>query len=220
MRGMWGKRPQEMIDRGNELLDNFANMLTKRGIRVDRPTPTEFSLPATTPDFHTDSQFGCPPPRDVLLTVGNEILEATMSYRCHWFEYLCYRPLMQQYWVEDTNFRHEAAPKPRLSDKDYHTDYLSDKIGVEKRLKWAAEKFFVTIEEWLRSQIVNHSNKAQHSMFAKLDHVKANPQGQLCQRLGPGNRHLRLPCPAQHKAKALHMDQNSRAHPHPRTARD
>ncbi len=28
------------------------------------------------------SMFGCMPPRDVLLTVGNEILEATMSYRC------------------------------------------------------------------------------------------------------------------------------------------
>ncbi len=80
------------------------------------------------------------PPRDVLLTVGSEILEATMSYRCRWFEYLNYRPLMQQYFNEDPKFRHEAAPKPRLTDADYHPDYLSDKIGVEKRLKWAAEK--------------------------------------------------------------------------------
>ena len=147
MRGQWGRRPQETIDRGNELLDNFADMLRKRGIRVDRPTPTDFSLPATTPDFHTDSQFGCMPPRDVLLTVGHEILEATMSYRCRWFEYLCYRPLMQQYWEEDPRFRHEAAPKPRLTDADYHPDYLSEKIGDAKRLEWAAEKFFVTTEE-------------------------------------------------------------------------
>jgi len=66
MRGQWGKRPQETIDRGNALLDNFADMLKKRGLRVDRPTPTDFSLPATTPDFHTESQFGCMPPRDVL----------------------------------------------------------------------------------------------------------------------------------------------------------
>jgi hypothetical protein len=29
MRGQWGKRPQDTIDRGNELLDNFADMLTK-----------------------------------------------------------------------------------------------------------------------------------------------------------------------------------------------
>ena len=147
MRGQWGRRPQETIDHANELLDNFAELLIKRGVRVDRPTPTDFSLPATTPDFHTDSQFGCMPPRDVLLTVGKEILEATMSYRCRWFECLCYRPLMQQYWDEDPNFRHEAAPKPRLTNQDYHPDYLSDKIGVEKRLQWAAEKFFVTTEE-------------------------------------------------------------------------
>ena len=31
MRGSWGKRPQETIDRGNELLDNFAAMLEKPG---------------------------------------------------------------------------------------------------------------------------------------------------------------------------------------------
>ena len=147
MRGQWGRRPQETIDRANELLDNFASLLEKRGIRVDRPTPIDFSLPAITPDFSTESQFGCMPPRDVLLTVGSEILEATMSYRCRWFEYLCYRPLMEKYWVEDPNFRHEAAPKPRLTDRDYRPDYLSEKIGIEKRLKWTAEKFFVTTEE-------------------------------------------------------------------------
>ncbi|MDJ0629282.1 MAG: serine/threonine protein kinase [Rhodobacter sp.] len=147
MRGQWGRRPQETIDRANELLDNFADQLRKRGIRVDRPTPVDFAQSITTPDFHTDSQFGCMPPRDVLLTVGHEILEATMSYRCRWFEYLCYRPLMQRYWEEDPNFRHEAAPKPRLTDADYHPDYLSDKIGEAKRLEWAARKFFVTTEE-------------------------------------------------------------------------
>ena len=55
MRGQWGRRPQETIDRANELLDDFASMLTKRGIRVDRPTPIDFSLPASTPDFHRES---------------------------------------------------------------------------------------------------------------------------------------------------------------------
>ena len=43
------------------------------------------------------------PARDVILTVGNEILEATMSYRCRWFEYLNYRPLIQKYFNEDLN---------------------------------------------------------------------------------------------------------------------
>ena len=147
MRGQWGPRPQETVDRANAQLDGFAKILEDRGVRVDRPTPIDFNQPSATPDWQTESMFGTMPPRDVLLTVGSEILEATMSYRCRWFEYLCYRPLLQQYYVEDPNMRHEAAPKPRLTDADYHPDYLSDKIGVEKRLQWTAEKFFVTTEE-------------------------------------------------------------------------
>lgn len=147
MRGQWGPRPQETVERASELLDAFAALLETRGVRVDRPTPLDFNQPTATPDWETGSMFGCMPPRDVLLTVGKEMLEATMSYRCRWFEYLCYRPLLQRYYEEDPGMRHEAAPKPRLTDADYRPDYLSEAIGVEKRLKWTAEKFFVTTEE-------------------------------------------------------------------------
>ena len=72
MRGQWGRRPQETIDRANDLLDNFAKQLRNRGVRVDRPTSIDHSEPVVTPDFQTESQFGCMPPRDVLLTVGSE----------------------------------------------------------------------------------------------------------------------------------------------------
>ena len=101
----------------------------------------------STPDWSAKSMFGCMPARDVILTVGNEILEATMSYRCRWYEYLNYRPLIQKYFNSDPNMRHESAPKPRLTDEDYRKDYLSDKIGDQKRLEWTAKKFFVTTEE-------------------------------------------------------------------------
>ncbi|MEM8798312.1 MAG: serine/threonine protein kinase [Pseudomonadota bacterium] len=147
MRGQFGPRPQETVDRANELLDNFADLLQKRGIRVDRPTPLDFNQKTSTPDWQAETMFGCMPPRDVLLTVGKEMLEATMSYRCRFFEYLCYRPLLQRYYDDDPKMRHESAPKPRLTDADYRPDYLSDTIGVEKRLEWTADKFFVTTEE-------------------------------------------------------------------------
>ena len=147
MKGIHGPRSQESIDKGNVQLDGLATILEKRGIRVDRPTPINFNQPTSTPDWKSETMFGCMPPRDVLLTVGNEILEATMSYRCRWFEYLCYRPILKKYYNEDPNMRHEAAPKPRLTDADYRKYYLSYKIGIEKRLKWTEEKFFVTTEE-------------------------------------------------------------------------
>ena len=147
MRGKFGPRTKDTIDKANQLLDDFSNLLVKRGIRVDRPTPINFNQKNSTPDWEAETMFGCMPPRDVLLTVGNEILEATMSYRCRWFEYLCYRPLLQEYYNSDPNMRHESAPKPRLTDADYRKDYLSDKIGIQKRLKWTEDKFFVTTEE-------------------------------------------------------------------------
>jgi hypothetical protein len=56
-------------------------------------------------------------------------------------------------------------------------------------------------------------------MVLRRDHVKAHPQGQLHQRRRPGDRHLGLPWASQHKAKALHLDQNGRQHPRPGTTR-
>ena len=43
--------------------------------------------------------------------------------------------------------RHETAPNFRLTDKDYHMNYLSDDVSIEQRLKWAEKKYFVTTEE-------------------------------------------------------------------------
>ena len=121
--GIYGPLPKAMEEKANEQLDDFANLLESRGIRVDRPTPLDFSQTVQTPDWKQETMFGCMPPRDVLVTIGNEILEATMSYRSRWFEYLCYRPLLEQYFQEDPNFRWEAAPKPRLTERTYKKGY-------------------------------------------------------------------------------------------------
>ena len=147
MRGQWGPRTQESVDKANEQLDGFAKTLESRGVRVDRPAPIDFNQPVSTPDWEAGSMFGCMPPRDVILTVGAEMLEATMSYRCRWFEYLAYRPLLQRYYDEDPNMRHEAAPKPRLTDASFRPDYFAEDITEERRLEWMADRFFVTTEE-------------------------------------------------------------------------
>lgn len=131
--GSYGPYPEEMTAKAEEQMDNFAKILESRGIRVDRPTPLDFSQTVRTPDWVQETMFGCMPPRDLLLTVGNEIIEATMSYRSRWYEYLCFRPLLEQYFREDPNFRFSAAPKPRLTDDTYKKDWweiwrtLSDK---------------------------------------------------------------------------------------------
>jgi glycine amidinotransferase len=117
--GTHGPLPKEMEEKANQELDHFIKILESRGIRVDRPTPLDFSQKVQTPDWVQDSMFGCMPPRDLLLTVGNEIIEATMSLRSRWFEFLAYRPLLERYFKEDPNFLWTAAPKPRLTDETY-----------------------------------------------------------------------------------------------------
>ena len=137
--GTSGRLPKEMEQKANEQLDNYVRILEKRGIRVDRPTRIDFGQAVETPDWKQGSMFGCMPPRDVLLTVGHEILEATMSYRSRWFEYLCYRPLLERYFREDPSFRWEAAPKPRLTQDSFKKDYLREfkALSKEQRLERA-----------------------------------------------------------------------------------
>jgi len=145
MRGMWGPRPSETVEKANDQLDNLTKVLESRGIRVDRPEPIQWNQAVVTPDFRTESMFGCMPPRDVLLTVGSEILSAPMSFRCRYFEYLAYHSLMQRYFDEDPDFRWEQAPRPRLSDDSYKAGYF-DEITIEERLSRTASLNFVTNE--------------------------------------------------------------------------
>ena len=147
--GAYGPYPKEMTEKANEQLDNFAKILESRGVRVDRPTPLDFSQTVQTPDWKQESMFGCMPPRDLLLTVGNEILEATMSYRSRWYEYLCYRPLLEQYFKEDPNFRFAAAPKPRLTERTYKKDFWKEWKSLSEEEKWErAEKC-----DWIPTEV-------------------------------------------------------------------
>ncbi len=145
MWGKWGPRTLDTVERANAELDYFAHVLESRGIRVDRPTPLQWNQSAQTPDFSTKSLFGCMPPRDVLLTVGSEILSAAMMMRCRYWEYLAYHPLMLRYFKEDPFFRWEQAPRPRLTNESYQLDYFKD-ITPEILAEKSRNLDFITTE--------------------------------------------------------------------------
>ncbi len=145
MRGLWGPRPLHTVEAANRQLDTLTQALEAKGIRVDRPTPIQWNQAVTTPDFMTGTMFGCMPPRDVLLTVGKEILSAPMSFRCRYWEYLAYHDLMQRYFDEDPEFRWEQAPRPRLTPDAYQVGYF-DEITLKERLRRTAALDFVTTE--------------------------------------------------------------------------
>jgi glycine amidinotransferase len=109
------------IDRAEQQLDNFASLLEKRGITVRRPLAVDHATPFATPDFAMHRGHGQTCPRDVLLVIGDEIIEATMAQRARYFEYRAYRPLVKEYFKGGA--RWTTAPKPCMDDALYVPDY-------------------------------------------------------------------------------------------------
>ena len=56
-------------------------------------------------------------PRDILIVVGDEIIEAPMAWRSRFFEYRAYRPLLKEYFKRGAKWT--TAPKPLMSDDLY-----------------------------------------------------------------------------------------------------
>ena len=109
----------------------------------------DFSQEIQTPDWVQNTMFGCMPPRDCLITVGNEILEVPMSYRSRWFETLSYRPLLESYFHEDPDFKWEAAPKPRLTEASYKEGWWEkwDSLSEDERWDYTERSDWILTEQ-------------------------------------------------------------------------
>jgi len=150
MKGKFGPRPSESVRKAQEQVDHFCDLLRSHGVQVDRPEPIDWNNEIVTPFLRSETEFGCMSPRDVLMTVGNEMLEATMSLRSRWFEYRAYRNILYSYWLQDKEMRWETAPKPQLKDASYRMDYLDlhESMDEQFRMEKIAKKDFVT-KDWV-----------------------------------------------------------------------
>lgn len=126
-----GAKPAETIARANEELDGLADLLRSLGVTVRRPDPFDFSAALRTPSFEVENQYCSVCPRDVLITMGNQIVEATMSRRTRFFEYLPYRHLVYDYWNADQRVVWTTAPKPSMSDEMYREEFWT--LTAEER---------------------------------------------------------------------------------------
>ena len=112
--------PAGEIDRAERQLDGFAALLEREGVTVRRPEPVRHDVAFSTPDFSVPFGHASACPRDVLLVVGDEIIEAPMAQRCRYFEYRAYRRLLKEYFKRGA--RWTMAPKPSMSDDLYVHD--------------------------------------------------------------------------------------------------
>ncbi|CAI6287090.1 hypothetical protein NRS6120_13590 [Bacillus subtilis] len=116
-----GPVSQEEIDKAQQQLDNLASVLESEGIIVKRPDYVNHNVTVKTPDFEIPCGNSTACPRDVLLVIGDEIIEAPMAQRARFFEYRAYRSLIKEYFKNGS--RWSATPKPLMSDDLYNLDY-------------------------------------------------------------------------------------------------
>lgn len=103
-------------------LDEFIHILEAEGVKVRRPDPFDFSRPFTTPDWTCTSSRSASVPRDVMIVLGDEILESSMAWRARYFEFIAYRSLVKEYFKAGA--RWTAAPKPQMKSDLYNSDFV------------------------------------------------------------------------------------------------
>lgn len=116
-----GEFPAEHARLAGQELDDFASVLSEAGIRVVRPDPVDHRRPFATPNWRSPGGLYSAMPRDLLLVVGETIIEAPMAWRSRYFEIDAYRALLTGYFRRGA--RWISAPRPQLLDDWYDPDY-------------------------------------------------------------------------------------------------
>ena len=112
-----GTIPQWIIDETEEDIQIFIQELEKLNIRVNRPKAIEFKEKFKTLDWEAEHYFTyCP--RDILLAIGNAIIETPNVFRSRYFETFAYKDLLLSYMKSGSKWL--SAPKPRLLDEIYN----------------------------------------------------------------------------------------------------
>ena len=114
-----GPFPEQIIEETEEDLQRFVDTLEAGGIKVRRPDDWPHEQPIKTPHWETQGYYNyCP--QDVLLVVGDTIIETPNVIRGRSLETGSYRRLLMEYY--DSGARWFSAPKPLLEDHLFEFD--------------------------------------------------------------------------------------------------
>jgi glycine amidinotransferase len=138
-RGRGGHRFEE-VQFANAVreLDAFVRRLESEGVVVKRPDPVDHARPFRTPSWQSSSGLYSAMPRDLLIVIGNQLIEAPLAWRCRYFEIEAYRSLLKSYFKQGAQWI--AAPRPTLRDEHFHEGY-----SVE-RGEWVTTEYEPTFD--------------------------------------------------------------------------
>lgn len=123
--------PKEQIDAAKKDLEAFVHILESEGVIVRRPEILSHNVPYATPHWKLSGGLYAAMPRDVILVIGDEIIEAPMAWRSRYFESFAYRKLIKDYFKKGAKWT--TAPKPQLCDEQYNYDYEAYAGGKEEK---------------------------------------------------------------------------------------
>jgi len=123
--------PNELLRAAEKDVEEFVHILEAEGVTVRRPTPFDFSSPVRTPDFEIKSSCYALMPRDVLLAIGDQIIEAPMGWRSRYHENHAYKELCKEYFQKGA--RWVSAPRPQLGTKTYKEGFVAPQEGDPMR---------------------------------------------------------------------------------------
>ncbi|MFI6348017.1 amidinotransferase [Streptomyces sp. NPDC050560] len=120
--------PEHLVRGASKALDNLQRVLEDEGVAVTRPGPVDYATTSfRTPYFESTGFFNADV-RDVLLVVGDEVIEAPMALPPRYFEHAKYQPLLQQYF--ERGARWTAAPKCSMGRHMYDDDYPEEHLEL------------------------------------------------------------------------------------------
>ena len=109
-----GPFPDQIIAEAEEDLETFASVLQTAGVTVRRPDAWDHSKSFGTCEWQTTGYYNyCP--RDILLAIGDQLIETPNVIRGRSQETHSYQSLLMEYF--DSGTRWFSAPKPRLLDE-------------------------------------------------------------------------------------------------------
>ncbi|MGW1052245.1 amidinotransferase [Streptomyces sp. NPDC002521] len=109
--------PAGLLKAAEEELEGLVAVLEDHGIAVVRPDAVEHHVPFGTPQWSSAGGLYAGMPRDLLMVVGDAIIEAPMSWRCRQHEVDAFRSLIKSYFRRGARWL--PAPRPQLTDELY-----------------------------------------------------------------------------------------------------
>jgi glycine amidinotransferase len=116
--------PAALIAQAHAEVEGLVDTLEQLGVVVLRPERPGPPAPICGPGWTVPHGFSVANPRDVLLVVGDQLIEAPMPDRGRHHEVLPYRPLLRQ--LAEAGARWVAAPRGALPDSLYAADWTPE----------------------------------------------------------------------------------------------